>query len=101
MALAQRNLSSRDQFIDGLTEDDFRIRVRHAKPKSLDDAVKAALEIKAIDRSEAKRRMEERAVKSLSYSSSQFLRTASHDDKGNDRRLARSLRGQASRLPRN
>ena len=60
-APAQRDLLSRDQFIDGLTEDDFRIRVRRAKPKSLDDAVK-----EAIDTSEAKRRTEERAVKSSS-----------------------------------
>ena len=52
--------------MDGLTEDDFRIRVRHAKPKSLDDAVKAALELEAINRSKAKRGTEERAVKSSS-----------------------------------
>ena len=64
MAPAQRDLLSRDQFIDSLTEDDFRIRVRHAKPKSLDDAVKAPLELEAVIRSEAKRRTEEQAVKS-------------------------------------
>ena len=45
MALAQRHLLSRDQFIDGLTEDDFCICVRRAKSKSLDDAIKAALEL--------------------------------------------------------
>ena len=66
MTSAQRNLLSRDQFVDGLTEDNFYIRVRHAKPKSLEDAVKAALELEAINRSEAKRRTEERAVKSSS-----------------------------------
>ena len=66
MAPAQRDLLSRDQFIDGLTEDDFRIRVRHAKPKLLDDAVKAVLELEAINRLEAKRRTEERAAKSSS-----------------------------------
>ena len=66
MAPAQRDLLSRDQLIDGLTEDDFLTRVRHAKPKSLDDAVKAALQLEAITRSEAKRGTEERAVKSSS-----------------------------------
>ena len=66
MAPAQRDLLSRDHFIDGLTEDDLRIRVRHAKLKSLDDAVKAALELESINRSEAKRRTKQRAVKSSS-----------------------------------
>ncbi len=49
-APAQRDLLSRDQVIDGLPEGDSRIRVRHAKPKSLVDAVNAALELEAIKR---------------------------------------------------
>ena len=59
MAPAQRDLLSRNQLIDGLTEDDFGIRDRHAKPKSLNDVVKAALKLEAINRSEAKRCREE------------------------------------------
>ena len=47
---------SRDQFIEGLGNDEFRLRVRPAKPSSLDDAIKAALELEAIQTAEASRR---------------------------------------------
>ena len=55
MAVDQRDLLARDQFIDGLTEDSFRLRVRRSKPTSLDDAIRAALEFEAIDTAEQRR----------------------------------------------
>ena len=55
MAIEQRDVLSRDQFIEGLGNDEFRLRVRLAKPPSLDDATKAALELEAIKIAEASR----------------------------------------------
>ena len=55
MAVDQRDLLARDQFIDGLTEYSFRLRVRRSKPTSLDDAIGVALEFEAIDTAEQRR----------------------------------------------
>ena len=56
MAVDQRDLLARDQFIDGLTEDSFRLRVRRSKPTSLDDSIRVALEFEAIDTDTAEQR---------------------------------------------
>ena len=56
MAVDQRDLLARDQFIDGLTEDSFRLWVRRSKPTSLDDAIRVALEFEAIDTAEQRRK---------------------------------------------
>lgn len=55
MPIDQRDLLARDQFIDGLINADFRFRVRHAKPSTLDDAIKASLELETIQTAEARR----------------------------------------------
>ena len=71
---------------------------RHAKPKSLDDAVKVALELEAINRSEAKRRTEERAVKS----SSAIPGVSFHEQLVTTmKKMTAALQEVASRLPRN
>ena len=49
MSVDQRDILARDQFIDGLAEDEFRLRVRRSKPSSLDDAIRVSLEFEAID----------------------------------------------------
>ena len=49
MDIAQRDLLSRDQFLDGLRDSIRRLRVRYGNPKSLDDAIRIALEVNAAD----------------------------------------------------
>ena len=56
MDIAQRDLLSRDQFLDGLRDGNLRLRVRYGNPKSLDDAIRIALEVNAAELAEERRR---------------------------------------------
>ena len=48
----QHDLLTRDQFLDGLRDASVRLRVRYGTPKSLDDAIRIALEISAAEMAE-------------------------------------------------
>ena len=52
MEADQRDLLTRDQFLDGLRDASVRLRVRYGTPKSLDDVVRIALEISAAEMAE-------------------------------------------------
>ena len=52
MEADQRDLLTRDQFLDGLRDASVRLRVRYGTPKSLDDALRIALEISAAEMAE-------------------------------------------------
>ena len=60
MDIAQRDLLSRDQFLDGLRDSNLRLRVRYGNPKSLDDAIRIALEVNAAELAEERRRADDR-----------------------------------------
>lgn len=47
---------AKDQFIDALSDFDMRLRIQQSRPKSLNDAVRLAVEIEAFCRAERQRR---------------------------------------------
>lgn len=47
---------AKDQFIDALTEFDMRLRIQQSRPKSLNEAIRCAVEIEAFCRAERQRR---------------------------------------------
>ena len=59
MDIAQRDLLSRDKSLDVLRDGNLRLRVRYGNPKSLDDAIRIALEVNAAEIAEERRRADE------------------------------------------
>ncbi|XP_056001631.1 uncharacterized protein LOC130048651 [Ostrea edulis] len=47
---------AKDQFVDALSDFDMRLRIQQSRPKSLNDAVRLAVEIEAFCRAERQRR---------------------------------------------
>ena len=43
---------AKEQFIDGLVDSDMRLRIKQSRPKTLNDAVKLAVELEAFNRAE-------------------------------------------------
>ncbi|KAL3888255.1 hypothetical protein ACJMK2_000626 [Sinanodonta woodiana] len=41
---------SKEQFIDSLTDSEFRLRIQQARPKSLDEAIQVEVELEAFNR---------------------------------------------------
>lgn len=49
-----RETLSKEQFIDALVSSDMRLRIKQARPKNLNDAVRHAVELEAFNRAERK-----------------------------------------------
>ena len=47
-----RETLAKEQFIDGLVDSDMRLRIKQSRPKTLNDAVKLAVELEAFNRAE-------------------------------------------------
>lgn len=47
---------AKDQFVDALIDFDMRLRIQQSRPKSLNDAIRLAVEIEAFSRAERQRR---------------------------------------------
>ena len=81
-----RETLAKEQFIDALVDADMRLRIKQARPQTLNDAIRLAVELEAFIRSDTKR------VEQMSH-----LRVANSNDSPdrssfNNDELARTLR---------
>ena len=51
-----RETLAKEQFIDALVDSDIRLRIKQSRPKSLNDAVRLAVELEAYNKAESKTR---------------------------------------------
>ena len=61
---------AKDQFLEALQEADIRWRLKQTRPRTLDEALKSAIELEAIQESERQRGGPRRQVRAVSYDNS-------------------------------
>lgn len=76
-----RETLAKEQFIDALVNSDMRLRIKQARPKNLNDAVRHAVELEAFNRAERKH-----------LESEGYMRSASSKDSGEKNCLEKDLR---------
>ncbi|MEW8542138.1 MAG: hypothetical protein AB2693_01270, partial [Candidatus Thiodiazotropha sp.] len=62
-----RETLAKEQFIDALVNSDMRLRIKQARPKNLNDAVRHAVELEAFNRAERKHLESEGYMRSTSW----------------------------------
>ena len=72
---------AKDHFIDALLDSDLRLRIKQARPRSLNDAVRHAVELEAYVKAESKLTESKGVLKSVSTEDKGHERTTD-DDKG-------------------